>query len=155
MNRARSNKRNRRGGLRFRQDTAIFMACGGPYGSRGVERRLRACTSFRLSGGSTSAFSAGVAGTWSSFWVSCVHHEMNASYEGLIYEPTCSESEPCSELRVTMAVRCSGTPFGNTGSCVFLEAMGTLVGKLGGRDVGKAYLNPSRPCRTAHRRICT
>jgi len=155
MDRTRSNKRSRRGGLRFRQDTAIFLACGGLYGGRGVERRLRACTSFRLSGGSTSTFSAGVAGTWSSFRVSCVHHEMNASYEGLVYEPACSESEPCSEIRVTMAVRCSGTPFGNAGSCVFLEAVGTFVGKLSSRDAGRAYLNPSHPCRTARRRICT
>lgn len=141
--------------LRLGQDTAIFMTCRGLDGSRGVERRLWACTSFRLSGGGTSTFSAGVAGTRSSFRVSCVHHEMNALCEGLVYEPVCSESEPCSEVRVTMAARVSGTPFGNAGSCVLLGAVNALVREVDGGNCGEIYLDQVRPFQDVHQRSYT
>ena len=52
---------------------------------------------------------------------------MNALRDGLVYEPACSESEPCSKLRETMAAKVSGTPFGNAGSCVFLGAVDAPV----------------------------
>ena len=80
---------------------------------------------------------------------------MNALGEGLVYEPACSESEPCSELRVTTAVRVSGTPFGNAGSCVFLGAVDALVRGVDSGSYGEIYLNPIHPFRDVHHRSCT
>jgi len=80
---------------------------------------------------------------------------MNALCEGLVYEPTCSESEPCSELRVTMEARDSGTPFGNAGSCVFLGATNTVVEEVNSGESGGIYLDLVHPFPDVHRRSCT
>ena len=63
VERTRPTRRDRGGIRRFGQYTTVFVTCGGLDSGRGVERRLWACTSFRLSGGGASTFSAGVAGT--------------------------------------------------------------------------------------------
>ena len=73
----------------------------------------------------------------------------------LVYEPACSESEPCSELRVTIAVRVSGTPFGNAGSCVFLGAVDAQVGGVDSANWGEIYLNLIHPFRDVHHHNCT
>jgi len=80
---------------------------------------------------------------------------MNALCEGLVYEPACSESEPCSELRVTMAARVSGTPFGNTGSWALLGAVDGLVEEVDDMQYGMIYLNPIHPFRDVYHRSCT
>ena len=73
---------------------------------------------------------------------------MNALCEGLVYEPACSESEPCSKLRVTMAVRVAGTPFGNAGSCVFLGAANTRLKRWRAHSTGRFTLTQFTLSRT-------